>query len=695
MAVTAFADLEIRVLPLQPEGYPVELTLDDEREFPRGFVDASLLPWESGASSQADGDRLFAWLTADPTLRAAWTEARATAPQRRIRLRIDAAAPELHALPWELLRDSDLGIEVSAADATPFSRYLAGAWQPGSPILQRPLKMLVAVAAPANLADLGVAPLDAVAEFAALRQGVAGLNVEVTVFPAKAGEPCTLAGLEAELRRGYHIVHLVCHGVFDPAQGSSFLVLAGPDNTAALVPDTELVAMLARHLSGGGANVDNQLRLVYLDACESATRSTTDAFVGAAPRLVQAGVPAVVAMQTPIRIDVSRAFAAAFYAALLDTELVDLACNRARAALLSAGLPGFEVPALFLRLRSGRLVGRRGEVRGSRAESFWATLLGNIEDGLCTPFLGPGVTAELLPTPDELAQLLAAQYHYPFAGERDLPRVAQFVATTAGPRLLLDVRRAQVQALARRLGIKVDPRDRTRSLADVAAAAEWGSRSRTLFEDEPHHLLAELELPLYITTNCDSFMALALQQRLGKPVRRVAVEWQQEVQPQAARPYFDFDPPAAPDDPVVLHLFGFGETPESVVLGEDSYLDYLARIARDYQHLLPTSVNAALASTTLLFLGYRLEDLDMKVILRGLLPKLDLAKWGMLHVAVQLEADPGDMAKETEVREYLQRYFSKSQIDVYWGSTQQFIADLHVRWQERRQERDQEQRHGR
>ena len=105
---------------------------------------------------------------------------------------------------------------------------------------------------------------------------------------------------------------------------------------------------------------------------------------------------------------------------------------------------------------------------------------------------------------------------------------------------------------------------------------------------------------------------------------------------------------------------------------------------RDYEYLLPTSVHEALASTTLLFLGYHLEDLDLKVIMRGLLTHLDLARWGMLHVAVQLEADHIDEAKNQEIVRYFQKYFSTSKIDLYWGSTNQFMADLYARWQERR-----------
>jgi hypothetical protein len=115
------------------------------------------------------------------------------------------------------------------------------------------------------------------------------------------------------------------------------------------------------------------------------------------------------------------------------------------------------------------------------------------------------------------------------------------------------------------------------------------------------------------------------------------------------------------------------------VLTEDDYLDYLVRIAKDYEYLLPTSVNTALASTTLLFLGYRLEDLELRVILRGLLANLDLRRWKVLRVAVQVESQPVDQARQNELIGYFQRYFRESEIDVYYGSAQQFMAELHSR----------------
>jgi hypothetical protein len=56
----------------------------------------------------------------------------------------------------------------------------------------------------------------------------------------------------------------------------------------------------------------------------------------------------------------------------------------------------------------------------------------------------------------------------------------------------------------------------------------------------------------------------------------------------------------------------------------------------------------------------------------------------MLHVAVQLESSQRDQAKEKEVIDYFQKYFSDARIDIYWGNTMQFMSDLSARWKEYR-----------
>jgi hypothetical protein len=671
------ADLEIRILARREDGYPVEITFSGEQEFPLGRLDPSVLPWVASAAPEEDGDRLFGALFADPRLREAWSLARGQSRSRRIRLRIDPDVPELHALPWELLRETPAGepSRFLAADPdTPLSRYLAGSWRPGAPVLDRPVRLLAAVANPEGLEEYGLQPLDPAAERRSLEEaleeaaGAEGLEISFLEGPV------TLAALEEALRRGPHLLHLVAHGFFNPETGRAAVYLADGEGKVAPVGESELATLFARH---GGT-----LRLVFLACCQSASRSSADAFRGLAPALVCAGVPAVVAMQDLVPVDTARRFAAVFYGRLLGHGMADLAANEARSALLAGGLPGAAIPVAFLRLRNGRLLAFRGQVLGRRASGFWTTLLDNIEDGECTPILGPGVTRRLLPSPADLARSLAGKYGYPFSDADNLPRVAQFVGTLDPTRLRKEVLRSLREGFQRWHGLPVEPGDR-RKLSQAIREAGWSELTRETVETEIHHQLADLGLPLYLTTNFDNFMALALEARGRKP-RRETLPWRDRGGSAGCTgPHCDLDPPPTAEDPVVLHLFGADEDPISMVLSEDDHLDYLARISRDHEYILPTGVAAALARTTLLLLGYHLHDLDLKVLLRGLLSHLDASQWRRLHVAVQVDARVEEQGAFEEVRRYLEAYFGGSQIDVYWGSTQQFVADLHAHWRER------------
>lgn len=50
----------------------------------------------------------------------------------------------------------------------------------------------------------------------------------------------------------------------------------------------------------------------------------------------------------------------------------------------------------------------------------WSLLIERIETGRCTPFLGAGVAADLLPLGREVAQELAKEFEYPFENTTDL-----------------------------------------------------------------------------------------------------------------------------------------------------------------------------------------------------------------------------------------------------------------------------------
>jgi hypothetical protein len=673
-----YADLEVRILKKDANGYPVEITFNGEVEFPRGLLSADPPILTASAASGEDGAMLLHWLFSDDALKTAWANARGQKPQRRIRLRIDEGAPELHQIPWELLRDVGEGgvaRDLAASDATPFSRYIAGSWIPGSPILRRPIRALVAVANPSNLADYQLAPIDPDAEFKLLQDAVAG-NTKVELM--KLEGPCTLQAIDAALRRGIHILHFVGHGKY--VDGTSVLFLCDVQGKVLLVKDTDIADMLGRQLIDAGAQADDKLRLVYLSSCQTATRSPAEAFRGLAPRLVAAGVPAVLAMQDLVPIETANEFSRKFYGALLEHGEVDRATNAARASVMTARLPGAAIPVLFLRIRSGQLFGKRGMILGDVSDAFWRTLVSKIRRGQCTPILGPGVASELLPTSEDLARALSSG-HYPFPDTTDLRRVSQFLGAVDNSEMRHRVLDQLTVSLRRHLGPSYDTAKIGR-LADLQLD-QWNHISQT-FETEIHQQLASLSLPLYVTTNFDKFLTLALEAKLGGngKVRRETVVWRTSREDRAS-----LDPPPSGDNPVVLHLFGTDQDPESMVLTEDDHLDYLARISHDQEIFLPASINAFLAKNTLLFLGYRLEDLDLKVILRGLLTYLALTKYDRMQLAVQIEPERQDPAIQRAITDYFQQclrqYFSpKSDVQIYWGSAHQFMADLMVRMQD-------------
>jgi hypothetical protein len=350
MSGPVYADLEIYIMPKTAKGYPVQIR-NEGREFPKGYLSPEIETWLVSKNPERDGEQLYQMLLADGALRDAWVESRGRNANRRIRFRIDEDAPELHTLPWEILREKTVGVitkTVAADSRTPFSRYLAGPWEPGQAVRARPLKILVAVANPAGLERFNLQPVDVELEQSIIREALAGISpteLQVTYLPA----PITLSRIEAELQKGHHILHLVGHGFFNDKKGTSFFYLADKENQVQPVNEEKFAEMMGRQV--------HMPQLVFLTSCQTAVRSAADAFRGFAPKLVMAGVPAVVAMQDLVGVAAAQVLEGAFYRRLMAHGRVDLACNEARAQVLSENLPaGWNVPVLFSRLPDGRLL---------------------------------------------------------------------------------------------------------------------------------------------------------------------------------------------------------------------------------------------------------------------------------------------------------------------------------------------------
>jgi hypothetical protein len=128
------------------------------------------------------------------------------------------------------------------------------------------------------------------------------------------------------------------------------LHLETAEGTWTAVGDEEIVDGMAR--------LGRPPHLVFLAACESAKRVTEaeNAFVGLGPKLVKAGVPAVVAMQDIVPVETARRLTGYFYQGLLRHGVVDQAMNEARYHLFDAEGIDWATPVLFMRLRTGELV---------------------------------------------------------------------------------------------------------------------------------------------------------------------------------------------------------------------------------------------------------------------------------------------------------------------------------------------------
>ena len=376
--------VEIRVFEFDKEkgGYRVELQCDDGSN-ERGFLKQSSLPDLRACPTDERGKALFEWLFADANLAAHWAELRGRYPQRRIRLNIDLAA-DLHQIPWELLREplGDAGTSALAEqESTPFSRYREGR-SPG-PLLERPIRLLVAIADPGNLKeDWNLFQIEGDAEWSEFQNSLEGIGAGSFELERLEG-PCTLEAIEKKLRTtpGYHVLHFIGHGGIKDNQ--TFLCLADRDNQVKPTLDVAVQGMI-HNLLGDGSS-DNSLRMMFLASCETACISGS---TGLAPKLLEGGVPTVVAMHGKVPVRTAHQFSRVFYQELLAHGEVDRASNRARATLRTTANPGGEIPVLFSRLLDGLLFAEPekqvnlDDLQKFLARNFDAKALESLSNGL-------------------------------------------------------------------------------------------------------------------------------------------------------------------------------------------------------------------------------------------------------------------------------------------------------------------------
>ena len=267
----------------------------------------------------------------------------------QLRLDIDERASEIAQLPWELLRWRE--IPLATQERTPVIRQLSNL-DYGAASLRLEGRPNVLVVIPEAIGLSTAHELDLITT--ALR--AAGLPHEVLEGRV------SLQRLDDALAAGtHHVLHFIGHGATTVSPAGtleSLLRFNHPTDTGEIWVNHERIRLLLSSY--------RDLRLVVLNACQSATvggRQTNDAgrgFIGMAPSILRAGVPAVVAMQHLIADEAAVTFASTFYKRLTASRWagrVDVAVNLARQACQSE-FPhsfAFVAPVLYLSSSDGQL----------------------------------------------------------------------------------------------------------------------------------------------------------------------------------------------------------------------------------------------------------------------------------------------------------------------------------------------------
>jgi hypothetical protein len=269
--------------------------------------------------------------------------------------------------------------------------------------------------------------------------------------------------------------------------------------------------------------------------------------------------------------------------------------------------------------------------------------------------------------------------------QADLPQVAQFLAVQKKPRQLrTELSTFYRNRLADRFPEVVD--DPQEGSLDDKALAVWKQESEGM-ANEPHAVLAGMPCKVYVTAEATSLLAEALIDQGKDPVVDFC-RWNPAVDvnewPESS---LEKDPDYVPSvkRPLVYHILGTLRAPDSIVIAEDEYFDFLAEVTRN-RDLIPRSVREALADSSLLFLGFGLEDWDVRVLLRSLISPQSARRLGQFqHVAAQIdieEANSPDAARRY-IEDYFQRFRDPS-IDISWSSVEDFTGQLATSWEQRR-----------
>ena len=307
-------------------------------------------------------------------------------------------------------------------------------------------------------------------------------------------------------------------------------------------------------------------------------------------------------------------------------------------------------------------------------EVYWKNLLYSIYRGECIPFIGDLVFEYFnqiddyaFLTREEITKELAEKYDYPFKSPYQLQKVAQYLAIEQGDDLF--------------------PKT---YISDRLKKMKPPNFSSDVFSKSPHAILAELNLPIYITTNYDLLLEETLKSQGKEPVSEFCL-WNEQLVKNKNKgiiPYFKRPTKEYPSSkkPLVFHFYGSIDYPESMVLTERDYLNFVIFTNNsDFEKVgLNPILRTVLTKFSLLFIGYYIGDVNFDSIFQGALSFMSTITKNRNNIAtISVPSINTDIIKQEKALQHLRKKASyEYQIDVHWIYSNQFINELQTKFTE-------------
>jgi len=285
----------------------------------------------------------------------------------------------------------------------------------------------------------------------------------------------------------------------------------------------------------------------------------------------------------------------------------------------------------------------------------------------------------------QLTKEWADSIGYPFPDDSNLARVAQYFQidkkkndSSVAKREYLNFLKAYL--LDPKSGQPIAPQKLEKHFSEIVAELELP----TLPEGkDPLRKLANLPLPIYITTSYFNFLERALKAAGKEDVRTQVCSWGGSKAKGDHLPDPNFEP--SPEKPVVYHLFGLENYPTTLVLSEDDYMNWQISVTEELSQTLtgttvpgiPLKLRDALGDkeSQLMILGYNLQDWEFRVLFRFI---WRFRKGDDLRrsTVIQLKPRPKNPKYVEIALGYLRQYFEVKRSDVKWTRTENYILKL-------------------